>query len=98
HRPTKDRLVERLSAAVGAARMGNPLNLSTQIGPMATRPQYEKVLDYIRIAREEGATCRLGGGPANRPECGTGWFVEPTIFSNVRPDMRIAREEVFGPI
>jgi aldehyde dehydrogenase (NAD+) len=98
HRPIHDRFVERLIAAVGAARMGNPLSLSTQIGPIATRPQYEKVLDYIRIAREDGATCRLGGGPANRPECGSGWFVEPTIFSDVRPDMRIAKEEVFGPI
>jgi aldehyde dehydrogenase (NAD+) len=78
--------------------MGNPLDLTTQVGPITTRPQYEKVLDYIRIAQAEGAVCRLGGGPASRPECGDGWFVEPTIFTDVRPEMRIANEEVFGPV
>ena len=78
--------------------MGNPLDLSTQVGPVTTRPQYEKILDYIRIAKEEGALCRVGGGPAKRPECGSGWFVEPTIFTNVDPKMRVANEEIFGPV
>ncbi|MEP6962468.1 MAG: aldehyde dehydrogenase family protein, partial [Acidobacteriota bacterium] len=77
---------------------GNPLELTTQVGPVTTHPQYEKVLDYIGIAKSEGAQCRLGGSPATRPECGDGWFVEPTIFTNVKPGMRIAREEVFGPV
>ena len=54
------------------------------MGPITTRPQYEKVLDYIRIAKEEGAVCRLGGGPADAAECGSGWFVEPTIFTGVQ--------------
>jgi aldehyde dehydrogenase (NAD+) len=53
-------------------------------------------MDYIRIAREEGATCVLGG--RDRPDLGAGLFVEPTIFTNVRNDMRIAQEEVFGPV
>ena len=57
-----------------------------------------KVLEYIDIAKGEGAACVLGGGPATRPECGQGWFVEPTIFTGVSPDMRIAQEEVFGPV
>ena len=78
--------------------MGNPLETTTQVGPVTTKPQYDKVLDYIRIAKDEGAECRLGGAPATRPECGAGWFVEPTIFTGVRPDMRIAKEEVFGPV
>ena len=56
------------------------------------------MLDYLRIAKNEGAVCRLGGGPAERPECGSGWFVEPSIFTEVRPYMRIANEEVFGPV
>jgi (Z)-2-((N-methylformamido)methylene)-5-hydroxybutyrolactone dehydrogenase len=98
HRSIHDRFVERLLALAGTARMGNPLDLSTQVGPITTRPQYEKVLDYIRIAKDEGAICRLGGGPAARPECGSGWFVEPTIFTGVQPTMRIANEEVFGPV
>jgi len=98
HRPVLDQFVERLLALAKTARMGNPLDSGTQVGPITTRPQYEKVLDYIRIAKEEGAVCRLGGAPAQRPECGSGWFVEPTIFTGVRPEMRIAQEEVFGPV
>ncbi|MEM7469248.1 MAG: aldehyde dehydrogenase family protein, partial [Pseudomonadota bacterium] len=58
-----------------------------------------KILDYIKIAKEEGAETLLGGGPAARPECGDSeWFVEPTIFGGVTNDMRIAQEEVFGPV
>src|SRR5262245_14477335 len=98
HRPIYDAFVDRLLALAKTARMGNPLERSTQVGPITTRAQYEKVLEYIRIAKDEGAVCRLGGGPARRPECGSGWFVEPTIFSNVRPDMRVANEEIFGPV
>ena len=98
HRPVLDEFVERLLALAKTAKMGDPLDMGTQVGPITTRPQYEKVLDYIRIAKAEGAVCRLGGGPAQRPECGTGWFVEPTIFTGVKPEMRIAQEEVFGPV
>src|SRR5579863_3314477 len=98
HRPIHERFVEKLLALAKTARMGNPMDTGTQVGPITTRPQYEKVLDYIRIAKEEGAVCRLGGAPAQRPECGSGWFVEPTIFTGVKPDMRIAQEEVFGPV
>jgi (Z)-2-((N-methylformamido)methylene)-5-hydroxybutyrolactone dehydrogenase len=98
HRPIHDQFVERLLALAKTARMGDPLKTSTQVGPVTTKPQYEKVLDYIRIAKEEGAVCRLGGAPAERKECGAGWFVEPTIFTGVSPGMRIAQEEVFGPV
>ena len=98
HRKIHDEFVERLLALAQTARMGNPLELTTQVGPITTRPQYEKVLDYIRIAKDEGAECRLGGSAATRPECGAGWFVEPTIFTGVKPAMRIANEEVFGPV
>ncbi|HEY3824824.1 MAG TPA: aldehyde dehydrogenase [Bryobacteraceae bacterium] len=98
HRPIHDRFIEQLLALAKTARMGDPLNTSTQVGPVTTKPQYEKVLDYIRIAKEEGAVCRLGGAPADRPECGAGWFVEPTVFTGVNPEMRIAKEEVFGPV
>jgi (Z)-2-((N-methylformamido)methylene)-5-hydroxybutyrolactone dehydrogenase len=93
-----DAFVEKLLALARTARMGNPMDDDTQVGPVTTRPQFEKVLSYIDIARQEGAQCVLGGGPAERPECGDGWFVEPTIFTGVRNDMRIAQEEVFGPV
>jgi (Z)-2-((N-methylformamido)methylene)-5-hydroxybutyrolactone dehydrogenase len=98
HGPIHDDFVERLLTLAKTARMGNPLDAGTQVGPVTTQPQYQKVLDYIRIAKEEGAVCRLGGAPAQRPECGSGWFVEPTIFTGVKPQMRIAQEEVFGPV
>jgi (Z)-2-((N-methylformamido)methylene)-5-hydroxybutyrolactone dehydrogenase len=97
-RPVYDEFLERLLALAKTARMGDPLDDATQVGPITTRPQYKKVLEYIEIAKAEGATCVLGGGPATRPECGRGWFVEPTIFTGVRPEMRIAQEEVFGPL
>src|SRR5262249_11737032 len=89
-RSIHDAFVDRLIEMARTARMGDPLDLSTQVGPMTTRPQYEKVLDYIRIAKDEGASCRMGGGPAKRPECGSGWFIEPTIFTGVGTPMRIA--------
>lgn len=97
-RSIHDPFVERLLAVARQAKMGNPMEETTQVGPVTTRPQYEKVLDYIRIAKEEGAFCLLGGGKAIRPECGEGWFVEPTIFTGVNNRMRIAQEEVFGPV
>jgi len=98
HRSLHDEFVERLVNLGRSARMGDPALDSTQVGPIATRPQFKKVLDYIEIAKTEGARCVLGGGPAKRPECGGGWFVEPTVFTQVRPAMRIAQEEVFGPV
>ncbi|MFJ4291175.1 aldehyde dehydrogenase [Cupriavidus sp. NPDC089707] len=90
-----DVFVEKLLALAGTAKLGNPMNASTQVGPITTPAQYEKVLSYIKIAQDEGAELLLGGKPAS---CGEGWFVEPTIFAKVAPGMRIAQEEVFGPV
>lgn len=98
HESIHDEFVEQLLTLAKTAKMGNPLNADTTIGPVTTRPQYQKVLSYIDIAKSEGAKCVLGGGPATRPECGDGLFVEPTIFTNVHNQMRIAQEEVFGPV
>jgi len=93
-----DGFLEKLVALAKTARMGDPMSLETQVGPVTTRPQYQKVLSYIDIAKGEGAKVELGGGAATRKECGKGWFVEPTIFSGVDNRMRIAQEEVFGPV
>jgi (Z)-2-((N-methylformamido)methylene)-5-hydroxybutyrolactone dehydrogenase len=98
HRSIHREFVERLVAFAKTARMGDPMSLDTQVGPVTTRAQYDKVLHYIDVARQDGAKCVLGGTSAKRPECGDGWFVEPTIFDAVTNDMRIAREEVFGPV
>ena len=93
-----DAFLEKLLSLAKTARMGDPMSLDTQVGPVTTQAQYEKVLAYIDIAKSEGAKVMMGGHRATRPECGKGWFVEPTIFSNVDNRMRIAQEEVFGPV
>jgi acyl-CoA reductase-like NAD-dependent aldehyde dehydrogenase len=90
-----DRFMEKMLEVAGAARLGDPMDPATQVGPVTTRQQYKKVLNYIDVAKQEGARLVLGGGPAN---CGNGWFVQPTIFADVENGMRIAREEVFGPV
>lgn len=93
-----DAFLERLEAIASAVKMGNPHDPDTQLGPMANKPQFEKVMGYLDVAKGEGATCLAGGTAADRPECGKGIFIEPTIFANVNNTMRIAREEVFGPV
>jgi aldehyde dehydrogenase (NAD+) len=98
HRSIHDEFVERFLTLARTARMGDPLEETTQVGPITTRPQYEKVLGLIDVAKQQGAKCVLGGGPARDRALGDGWFVEPTVFTNVTPEMRIAQEEVFGPV
>jgi acyl-CoA reductase-like NAD-dependent aldehyde dehydrogenase len=93
-----DQFVDRLVALAKTATMGDPMSMDTQVGPVTNPPQFKKILDYIDIAKGEGAKAVLGGAKATRPECGSGWFVEPTIFTGVNNSMRIAQEEVFGPV
>jgi len=93
-----DRFVEKLLALAKTAKMGNPMDYGTQVGPITNKPQLEKVLNYIDIAKGEGASPLIGGKRPSSPECGDGWFVEPTIFGGVKNSMRIAQEEVFGPV
>src|SRR5215475_15242832 len=78
-----DQFVQRLIAMAKVARLGDPSQLETQVGPVTTPAQYQKILSYIDIARGEGATCVLGGGPAGREEGGGKYFVKPTIFTGV---------------
>jgi len=93
-----DAFVERLVAFVAEARLGDPTDSATQIGPIATQPQFEKILRMIEMARSEGATCVLGGEAASGAGLGQGQFIRPTIFTGVSNRMRIAQEEVFGPV
>ncbi|MET0917909.1 MAG: aldehyde dehydrogenase family protein, partial [Burkholderiales bacterium] len=95
-RSIHDAFVDKLIAFVKTAKLGDPALPGTQIGPITTRPQFEKILSFIRMAKEEGARCVLGGN--SRPDLGPGLFIEPTILTNVRNQMRIAQEEVFGPV
>ncbi|WP_407660406.1 aldehyde dehydrogenase [Kaistia algarum] len=97
-RSVLDEVVEKLVAFAKTARIGDPLDPETQVGPITTLPQRQKVLDYIDIAKGEGAECLLGGKVPEDPALAPGWFVEPTIFGGVASSMRIAQEEVFGPV
>jgi (Z)-2-((N-methylformamido)methylene)-5-hydroxybutyrolactone dehydrogenase len=93
-----DAFVERLTKITKSAKVGNPADSKTEIGPITTRPQFEKILNYIDIAKQEGARCVTGGVALTGPAYGAGQFIAPTIFVDVTNDMRIAQEEVFGPV
>ena len=93
-----DEFVARLIKIAEAAKLGDPMLAETNIGPVTTAEQLDKIIDYINIAKSEGAQCVFGGKRASGDHLGAGQFVEPTIFTNVNNTMRIAREEVFGPV
>jgi acyl-CoA reductase-like NAD-dependent aldehyde dehydrogenase len=97
HRNIYDEFVEKLAAKAGSIRIGDPADPSTQLGPVISAKQQRRVLDYVRIGKEEGAKLVAGGKIPADPKLAGGFFVEPTVFSAVTPDMRIAQEEVFGP-
>ncbi|MBR3371294.1 MAG: aldehyde dehydrogenase [Rhodobacteraceae bacterium] len=94
----KDAFTEKMLAVARDARMGDPMQPDTHIGPVTTQPQFQKILSYIDIAKSEGARCIFGGNRAQGPGLENGLFVEPTIFTDVSNSMRIAQEEVFGPV
>lgn len=83
-------------AAVEQVKVGDPRDPVTEVGPMVSQKQWDRVQRYIRIGIDNGATL-LAGGPG-KPDGLEGWFVRPTLFTNVRNDMTIAREEIFGPV
>ena len=84
-------------AAVESVKVGNPQDADTNVGPLVSKKQYERVQRYIRLGQEEGATL-LAGGEGQPAGLEAGNFVKATIFTNVKNDMRIAREEIFGPV
>lgn len=98
HRSVYDDLMERLTQRVSSIQVGNPLEAATEMGPMANRPQLAKTEEYSAIAQDEGAVLVSGGGRATVAGGDDGFYFQPTVFADVRPDMRIAQEEVFGPI
>ena len=91
-----DQVVSALADAAGAAKVGPGLDASTQFGPVVSKEQHERVLAYIESGKEQGAEAVVGGGA---PEgANGGYFVQPTLFTGVSDDMKIAREEIFGPV
>ncbi len=91
-----DECVEALAGAVGALRVGDPMDPATGVGPLVAERQRQRVEGYLQAGRDAGARLAAGGGrPAGLER---GWFVEPTVFANVDNGMKIAREEIFGPV
>ncbi|WP_449282758.1 aldehyde dehydrogenase family protein [Leucobacter sp.] len=89
-----EEIVARIGGIVSAAPQGDPLDPATVFGPVANRPQYESVLDHLASARAEGARFVTGGDPVPGP----GLFIAPAVLADVAPGMRVAREEIFGPV
>ena len=95
HESVADALVEKVVARARTIKIGDPLDPQTEMGPVATDKQYATVLSHFASAREQGATFACGGKPVGSLG---GWFVEPTVVIDTRADMRVVREEVFGPV
>ena len=95
HADVHDELVARVARRAEQIKLGDPTDPATEMGPVANRPQYEKVLGFLKTARDEGAITASGGGPDERLG---GLFVKPTVFTGVDPEAEIVREEVFGPV
>jgi aldehyde dehydrogenase (NAD+) len=94
-RDVHDALVDRIVARAEAIKIGDPGAPETEMGPLANEQQYDKVLSFFASAADQGATVATGG---RAEETLGGWFVRPTVLTNVKPDMRVACEEVFGPV
>ena len=96
-RSDADRIVEAFVERARKIKVGDPADASSQLGPLISQEQYERVTGYIEEGRRGGARLALGGGRPQVPVAG-GYYVEPTIFVDVTPEMRIAKEEIFGPV
>jgi acyl-CoA reductase-like NAD-dependent aldehyde dehydrogenase len=98
HETVHDEFVERLAARLRALRLGDPTDPTSEMGPVNSRRQHERVLGFIESARHEGARLVTGGRRPPGESFRAGYWVEPTLYADVEPAMRVAREEVFGPI
>jgi aldehyde dehydrogenase (NAD+) len=98
HQDIHDRFLDELVAKAKKLRLGNPLDPATQVGPQISGRQMDRILDYIELGRQEGARLLCGGERDTEGEKAKGFFVKPSIFADVTPRMRIAREEIFGPV
>ena len=96
-RPVYDEVIDRLRARLAQVRIGDPLDPATEMGPQASKADLDHAMQYIDIGKQDGARLVTGGG---RHDIGTGkgYFMEPTLYADVTPDMRLAQEEVFGPV
>ncbi len=98
HEKIEDQFLEAFRRRLAAIRQGDPLDPTSQLGAMASKAQFDKVRGYLDLGVREGARAYVGGKPARIDGLPNGYFIEPTIFTGVRNDMRIAQEEIFGPV
>jgi acyl-CoA reductase-like NAD-dependent aldehyde dehydrogenase len=98
HKDIYDQFLEKLVARTRRIRVGDPLKSETQMGPLISKEQLERVMGYIRSGLEEGAQILCGGHQPEDPELKGGFFIEPTILGGVKNTMRVAQEEIFGPV
>jgi acyl-CoA reductase-like NAD-dependent aldehyde dehydrogenase len=98
HRDIKEKFTTMLKERTSKLRLGSPTDADTDIGPIINERQLERVKMYLDIARQEGAKVLIGGEIATEGELKNGYFFQPTILDNVTPQMRVAREEIFGPV
>ncbi|KAJ9091002.1 hypothetical protein QFC19_009298 [Naganishia cerealis] len=94
HEKVYDEFKEKFLAHVKTLKVGNPFEEDTFQGPQISQIQYDRIMGYIDAGKDEGATCELGGGRFGD----SGYFIQPTVFTNTRPDMKIVQEEIFGPV
>jgi aldehyde dehydrogenase (NAD+) len=98
HRDIKEKFTSMLCERASQLRLGAGTDPDTDIGPIINHRQLQRVNEYMKIAREEGAEILIGGEIATQGELNQGYFFQPTVLDNVTPQMRVAREEIFGPV
>jgi len=98
HEKVHDAFLKEFAARAAALRVGDGLDAATQVGPSVSEAQLQTVMKYVEIGKAEGARLVTGGHRLEGGSYARGWFHEPTIFADVAPTMRIAREEIFGPV
>lgn len=96
--PVYDKFVEMLKTKAQTLKLGNGLEEDVDVGPLVSESQRETVHSYVEIGQKEGARLITGGAPYTEGVCAKGWFYKPTVFADVTPNMRIAQEEIFGPV
>ncbi|MDB5613074.1 MAG: aldehyde dehydrogenase [Devosia sp.] len=97
-RKIHDEFVHRVAELAAKMRIGSPLDHATELGPLASRLQFDRVMSYINAGHEEGAQALAGGARADTGNLANGCYVQPTVFAGARDDMKIVREEIFGPV
>ena len=98
HEKVYDKFLDMFVERTKKLKLGDGLEKTTDIGPLINESQLKKVFNYVKIGKDEGAKLLLGGCPYKKNDCKNGWFFEPTIFADVTPNMRVAKEEIFGPV